>query len=557
MPLAAANPSYKAPTAGAQMRNHKFDIFPAPVLGLDISAPFTQQDPKTATVFVNFIARRYGSETRGGFRRHASNVGGVGTPSPVCTLMAYQPPRGPASTQLAKLFASCEDGNVYDVTSQTNEATAPSVSLTPAGTQNEPGHFSFTNFATGNTNYLCIASAGAGYFTYDDAGGWVNRTASLTGSVTGINVDFVMVWKNRLWFIEENSTRAHYLGVGLIQGATAVFDFGPLLIHGGELRAMASWTVDSGDGVDDKLVLASSMGDVLVYAGTDPTALATFAIVGRWYIGPPPAGRTFMSKYGGDLAVLCENGVESMNRLMQAAGLLDPETQATDTVARRYNEVIGREIRNTRSQSGWNLIHVPSLEAVIVSTPYNELGVDGFQFCFSTIPIAWSSFIGMPMKCAELFDGELFFGTPYGTICKAFVSDSDDELTDGTVGTDVVASLQTAFIAPNEERMQLKRPQLVMPMFQAKEPPSVGVQVNTEWSGEAISGSPTYIPSDQALWDVAQWDQAVWGGSANTYLIWVGASGLGCYMSLRLSIIAKRNTLFTSWKLIYEPGGVM
>ena len=555
MPAIRAIPTYKASRLQAQSRNHKFDIIPAPVRGLDISRPFVDQDPKTALLLRNCIARRYGCELRGGWRRHTTNLGGVGTEASVVTMMGYQPPRGFGSTQLAKLFAACDDGEIYDVTTASNEAAVPASVATLAG-QSEPGEVSFDNFATANTNYLLVVSAGFGYITYDAVGGWVNRNAATIGSVVAATIDSVMVWKNRIWFIEENSTRAHFLPVGQLTGTTSVFDFGPLLTHGGELRAMASWTLDSGDGIDDKLVIVGSQGDVLVYGGTDPTSAATFGIVGRWYVGPPPAGRRFMGKYGGDLSILCEHGVEYMSRMLSAKGLLDPETEGDDSLSHRFSEVIGRDIRSTRGQTGWSVLHVPSLESAILVTPHNEY-TTGVQYCFSTIPAGWSDFKGMPMVSAEVFNGELYFGTANGRVGRAFACDSDDELTDGTVGTTVVGDVQSAFVAPNDDRVSLKRPVLVMPMFQGTRSPSLLARVNTEWSDAGVSGSPSYVADSTSTWGSAIWGTAVWAGALNTFLAWMGATGLGCFMSIRLSFTGARGTLFTSWKVIYEPGGVM
>ena len=559
MPLQVVQARYKPQPLSAQTRVHQFAIFPAPVLGLDTSTPLTEQNPRSATALTNFFTRRYGSELRPGWRRWTTNLGGVGTESPVVTVMAYQPPRGAGSVALAKLFAACEDGKIYDVSSQTSEATVPAAVLTVTG-QTEPGEWSYTNFATAATNYLCAVSANSGafsYYTYDHTGGWVNRTASITGTAGAVNsFDFIMVWKNRIWFLAENSNVAWYLPVGAITGAAASFDFGPLLIHGGELRAMASWTLDSGDGIDDKLVISASQGDILIYGGTDPASASTFGIVGRWYVGPPPSGRRFMSKYGGDLALLCENGVEYMSHLTAARGLIDPETQSDDTPSRRYNEVIGQDIRDTRNQKGWALIHVPSEQSVLITTPTDE-SPDAYQYCFSTIPMGWSKMQNIPMKCSEVFDGNLYFGTEDGKIGKAFSGDTDDELSDGTAGEDVVGRLQTAFVTKEDQEMLLKRMQLVMPMFQSSDPPSFSVRLNTEWSDQGTSGSPPFVINTNALWDVGTWDVAVWGGAANTYLGWIGVEGLGCYASLRISIVGKPRTMFTSWKLVYEPGGIM
>lgn len=556
--LIPAKPTYKALRGGAQAKNHKFDIFAAPVRGLDVSQPLSEQDPKSALFAQNFFVRRYGLETRPGWRRHTTNLGGIGTESPVLSLMGYHPPRGPGSAQLAKLFAACGNGNIYDVTSQTNEATVPGVSQAVPN-QTEAGEFSWTNFSTNGVNYLCAVSANSGassYWTYDHVGGWVNRTAAVTGTGGAVNnFDFVMVWKNRLWFLSENSNIAWFLPVGAVQGAASMFDFGPLLVHGGELRAMASWTVDSGDGIDDKLVIVSSMGDVLVYGGTDPTSASTFGLIGRWYVGRPPEGRRFMTKYGGDVAILCENGVEYLSRLLSSRGLMDPQTEDINT-ARRYNEVIGIDIRDTQGQHGWHILYVPSEESAIIKTNRSDY-ITGFQYCYSSIPTAWSQFKGMPMHAMEVFNGELYLGTSNGRIGRCFSANSDDQLTDGTVGTDVEAELQTAFVAPADDRMSLKRPLLIMPMFQGSSAPSVKAAVNTEWSGEATSGSPAFIPNASALWDQALWNQAVWGGSENSFFLWLGAEGLGCFMSLRLALRAAPRTKFTSWKVVYESGGIM
>jgi hypothetical protein len=472
-------------------------------------------------------------------------------------LAGYLPERGTGSAQTSKLFAFCEDEKVYDVTSQTDEATAPTSVLTIAG-QTEPGYVSHVNFAGVGTNYLLVAIPGVGYYTYDHVGGWVNRTASVTGVAPGMSsVAFVMIWKKRVWFLFHNDTRAYFLPVGAITGAASEFDFGPNLAHGGTPQVLASWTRDSGDGIDDNLVLVGSGGDVIIYAGTDPAGASTFGMIGRWYIGPPASGRRFATKYGGDLGILCENGIEFMSRLVAAQGLLDPDGEQVNAATRRYNEVIANDIRNTRGDFGWQAIHTTSEDCVIIITPHNAVAASSIQYCFSTIPAAWSTFRGIPAATAEFFEGNLFVGTPNGTIQRMFDSDKDDVLTDGSEGTDFVANIQTAFIPPNDDRMRQKIPQLVMTMFTAPEPPSIIARINTEWSGTPPSGTLTFPPNDNALWDSAIWDEAVWAGPGNTYLVWVGVVGLGCYVSLSLSIVGKPRTLFTSWKIIYTLGGLM
>jgi hypothetical protein len=554
MPLQPVRATYRnAPRLSAQTRTHQYAILPAPIKGLDATQPLVAQDPRAANILDNFTVRRSGIELRPGWKRWVTNLGGAGAlANKVVSLMTYFHPN-PA---LSKIFAACDDGNIYDVTAAQAEGFVPPVMVAIPG-QISPGQFSWTNFSTTAINYLCICAAGGGYWTYDAAGGWVNRTPTINpapAAAAAPNWDFVMVWKNRLWFIQNATQDAWYLATNAITGTAANFDFGPLFVHGGQLEAMASYTVDAGDGIDDKLIIAGSGGDLLIYEGTDPSAAATFRIAGRWYVGKPPAGRRWMSKYGGDLAMVTPQGIEFVSRLMQGRSALDPEGLGDDA-ATRYNEVIGAEVRATDGQSFWNLTYFPEEQFMLVTTPYNNAQAS-HQHVFSVIPRAWSRFLAIPMVCAETLNGALYFGTLDGKVGKLFAAPTDDELSTGAPGVSVQGRAQTSFVAPGNDLMALKRPLLVMPMFIAVDTPQVKLQINTEWSASAPPGTPAYVPTVQAMWDVAKWDQALWTGGAFTFTGWVGVLGLGVYMSLSFTLTGSARTLFTSWKIVFEPGGI-
>lgn len=553
MPLKLSRISRKSPPRSAsQTRTQRYGIFPAPSKGLNASSPLVAQDPLTANLLNNFWVRKYGSELRGGYERWTTNLGGIGTEAEVLTLMAYN--RNDIAD--GRLFAACSDGNIYDVTSQSNEAAVPVAVVSIPG-QVIPGQFSFINFSTAANTYLCICSEGGGFWTYDSIGGWVDRTASITGTggPYASQFNFVFAWKNRLWFARGSTTEAYYLAVDSIAGDADLFDFGPLFIHGGDLRAMASWTVDGGDGIDDKMIVMGGHGDLLMYQGTDPSDPTKFGMGGRWYVGQVPNGNRFMSKYGGDVSLITEFGVEYMSHLLNATGLQDPETPR-DFPAARFNEIIGQDVKNTRSVTYWQWMSLPGEVAYVLLTPHNTPNRSK-QYIFSEVNTAWSTFTNMPMVCAEVFNGELYFGTLDGKVAQAFNVDTDDELSDGTVGASVQGDIQTAFVTDPADPMALKRMLLIMPMFQSRSPPQFKAQVNTEWSSAAVAGSPPYAGAEGDVWDVGLWDTAIWGGADNTYFNWIGAEGLGVYASLRMAVVGVRGTLFTSWKLVYEPGGIM
>jgi|GEM_PF-1628145 hypothetical protein len=542
--MARANTSF-AP----QPQRYQGGMFPAPLKGLTVRYTLNAQDANTALLLRNVLCRRYGVELRRGYRRWMTGI-----PGEVRSLMSYLPARGAGSTMQPRLWAAASDGIIYEVTAQ---QVTPTDAVTPFLTvpnQSTPGVFSWTNFSAGGQNYLVACSAGGGVWTFEDSAGWIDRTAGITGTDAS-KFDFVMVWKNRLWFIALNSNIAWYLPVLAFQGVAQPFDFGPLLVFGGDLAAMASWTLDAGDGVDDKLVVVGRGGDVLVYEGTDPATPGEFRIAGRWAVGRVPVGRRFMSKYGGDLSIITPNGIERMSQLTSARGLNVPagELGGTEDWV-RYMERIAQDVRGSYQSPFWQLLHFMGEQCAIIITPHNG-PQDGLQYVFGTLSGGWSEFSGIPMLSIEAHDGELYFGTKDGKVMQMFFGTTDDSLQDGTPGTAVVASVQTSFVALSSDEFHTKRPLMVMPMFIAPSAPSVKAQVNTDWSFQPIPGSPIYSPRGLAVWDSAQWDNAIWAGSGNFYNAWVGAEGLGTHCSLRMDFTGESpGTIFTTWKLLAEVG---
>jgi hypothetical protein len=69
-----------------------------------------------------------------------------------------------------------------------------------------------------------------------------------------------------------------YLPVNSISGAANPLDFGAIARNGGYMQAMGTWTLDAGQGADDYAVFVTSMGEVIVYNGTDPTEPSNMGI---------------------------------------------------------------------------------------------------------------------------------------------------------------------------------------------------------------------------------------------------------------------------------------
>ena len=64
----------------------------------------------------------------------------------------------------------------------------------------------------------------------------------------------VCKYRNRWFFIERNSMNAWYLGINAIGGALNMIPLSGAATKGGKLLFCAVWSLDAGDGIDDKMV---------------------------------------------------------------------------------------------------------------------------------------------------------------------------------------------------------------------------------------------------------------------------------------------------------------
>jgi hypothetical protein len=520
---------------------------PSPTNGLNYLVPITQQDPKDATVLNDMVPRPYGVELRKGWRVHQDPLGGS-----VNTLFKHFPAEGLA---FSKLFAGVSNGNIYDVTIR---GSAP-LSLTIPG-QEVAGEFYTTNFVTEGESYLCLVSKGGGYWVYTTIGGWVNIPAG-TGAMklefpaldTTEPTDFayITVWKNRLWFVKANSGIAYFLPVGQVAGVLEVFDFGPQFKSGGSLEALTSWTVDGGDGIDDKLVVFGGGGDLLIYQGTDPSSATDFSMVGRWFYGIPPYGRRFFSDYGGDTVIVSARGLVFLSELLQFGGKFKDFHNASGKI----NQVIAASVARTRSQPYWEVLYLFAEQLILFNTPDTSVSFDQ-QLVYEINSNGFAWFTGMKMNTVTFFDDSPYFGTSDGYVCQALVGRTDGELLDGTPGQTLEGEVQTAWQGQPDPSV-FKRYLMVEPYFISTGPPSVKVQVNIDWSFTGTAGSPGFVQPEDSVWDTGLWDVARWAGTRNSYKGWAGCEGLGHFASLRLAIRGEPGTIFTNFVLIAEAGGVL
>lgn len=530
-----------------QRQNTKSMFMPPMQGGVNSISPASQMPVTDALVLNNMIPSRIGVHVRKGYREHCEAVPlGDG----IKTLIAVETIKSDGSGT-PRLFACTSDG-IYECTTA-GAATVKVQDFAIKGSAT--GWCSWTSYTTPAASFILVCDQANGYYTYNVGTNVWAKIALGGGGVTGIDpalFDFVMVWKNRVWFVERNSTRGWFLPVGAVLGAANSIDFGNKFRYGGFLKSLWNWSLDGGEGIDDYLVALGSAGDMVIYKGTDPATVGEFNMKGWWFVGKPTEGRRQGGDIGGELMLLTSYGVVQTSSLI--SGL--PITNEQVSISYKINPSINQLIQAGVANAGWMLKMLPSEQIMLVLTP-KEVGQPYLQFCYNTATRAWCTLTGMPMKSAEVWQGSLYFG---GDDNRIYVYDgySDNVLLadDGESATAVEWESLTSFQGLGLPS-NIKRVQFIRPLFIASTPPTFSVQARYDFDTSQIPGSPSYVAPVGSLWDSGLWGTAVWGGGRIVNAPPSGAFGMGRHVAIAMRGRSATETIFVGTDLMVDMGGLL
>ena len=368
-------------------------------------------------------------------------------------------------------------------------------------------------------------------------------TVGITGvdSSSFINVN---LFKNRLWFTQKDTMKVWYLDVANIGGAATSIDFGGIARNGGYLQAMGTWTLDAGQGADDYAVFVTSMGEVMVYNGTDPSTVATWALKGVWQLGQTFARKCFF-KWSGDLLLLTQDGLVPLSSALQSSRL-DPRINLTDKIYYAVSIAATTYYANF----GWQINYFASENMLILNIPISG-GVE--QYVMHTITKSWARFTGLEAYCWETSgSNEIYFGGD-GYVANFYQGNADN-------GTNIQAAAQQAY-SYFDSPGQLKRFTMVRPIFQSNNGlPTTAVSISTDFETQTEFGSLSFNPASTVggVWDVSVWDDALWSAGDIVTKTWVGVTGLGFSASINLAIASQGiDFKWTSTDYVMEKGGVL
>lgn len=360
-------------------------------------------------------------------------------------------------------------------------------------------------------------------------------------SSTFINVN---LFKNRLYFTQKDTLKCWYLPVDSIAGAASPLDFGGIARNSGYLQAMGTWTLDAGQGADDYAVFVTSMGEVIVYNGTDPATADTWALKGVWQLGQTFNRRCFF-KWAGDLLLLTQDGLVPLASALQSSRL-DPRVNLTDKIF----YAVSQAATQYYALDGWQINYFASENMLILSIPTAN-GME--QYVMHTITKSWARFTGIEAFCWEVSgDNDMHFGGE-GFVGTFYTSFADDD-------KNITATVQQAY-SYFDTRGQQKRFTMVRPiLLTANGIPAIAVGVNTDFDTQNITGQVTFNPGtiQTGVWDTSTWDNAIWGGNLAVNKAWLGVTGIGYSAGIYMTMAAQGIEVhWASTDFVMEAGGVI
>lgn len=545
----------------AQQTLQRVVMRPPPVRGINTVDPLALMQPTDAIEMDNLISSDSGVAMRAGWYEYAINVGG-GTTRAVRSLFSFDDATAsslaPPLSQ-SELFAATDTG--IFLAEGGGDMTAVTAEIALSGNQ-YAGYFSCVQYAAGGGNYLIAVSETDGAFYYDGVQ-WRKYTFTTgsagVGQIAGADPAFfcqVVSFKRRLGFVERNSGRSWWLDPLAVFGVAKAFDFGPMLIHGGAVLAMINWTQDSGEGVDDYLVVLSTAGDVAIYKGNDPTSATDWQCAGIWYIGTPPVGRRCFTVTGGNIYIVTEFGIIPIAQVVQGGldNVLTADTEQTKQL-RKLQEQLARDFKFTATIAGWELLGLPNQALLHLARPAQSV-TEHIQYVFHMHSLAWSRMLDVPAETFAYRLGETYGGTSDGRILRVFDGASDRMKIDGTGAQEVRARLTPAFDY-FDSPPAVKRALMIRPNFQAAQKPAYSVKMNADLYINSNPTWPVALTTGGSLWDASYWDNAlaVWGGGVGSWADWRSVRAMGRSLAPTIYIASQQPVILSSLSYMVQSGG--
>lgn len=373
-------------------------------------------------------------------------------------------------------------------------------------------------------------------FYLDEHGNGVWEGASFAGTnllpATLVNVTSS---KQRLWFVEKNSLKVWYSeNAAEVQGNLLCFDLTTIARYGGYLVAVANWTQDGGQGMDDLTVFLTSEGEALVYSGKNPNSADDWTLKGSYLISKPLGYRCLMS-YLGDIVVMTEDGYLPLSKAL-------PLSSANSSQIAFSDKIRGLVLSRTavgKDKFGWQSILYARGGYAIFNVPVNQIFE---QHVVNLNTGAWCRFTNLNAFCWGIFNGRAYFGTTNGVMLF------DESHADNR--NPIEGKVEQAF--SDFGTGALKKLQLLNPHTKSLNPYALTIFSNADFDSEQKPYTEqigeTY--QQQTLWGRVMWSSLGQPSGTKWAVLqtsirsqWIGTSATGFKFSLVFQTCTRGNSI--------------
>ena len=391
-------------------QRHQAMTIPAPTRGLIESENLAYMQPGGAMQVDNWFPTIRGLRLRGGCTRWCDLHEGLDDDDdarePVISAFEY------VDGNNHRMFAG-QPTDLWDVTTDTPV-------LVQSGMLS--GNYAAAQLSNAGGRWMLVVNdAGDGPLRFDGTT-WVTLAAGdLTGPGGIPRAKLVYVWKyrNRLFYIEQSSMNAWYSGIDEHEGELNIIPLSGAATKGGKLLFGATWSIDAGDGIDDKCVMVTDLGEILVFTGSNPGDAASWRQEGRYQIAPP-LGMNAWINLGGDLLIATVEGIVPVSKAITKS--------ATELQLAAISYPINRSWREQvleKREYHWSMEKWDEQGGLFVATPGSKTN-KRHAFAANSVSLAWCRIWGWDVWCWIRMRGDMFFGTGNGLIMQADRTGYDD-----------------------------------------------------------------------------------------------------------------------------------
>jgi hypothetical protein len=377
------------------------------------------------------------------------------------------------------------------------------------------------------------------------SGSLVKETVTApVGTMPWFNVNdihIVLTHQNRVFFADQHNLTVYYLPIQQKSGEVKQIPVNQLFKRGGTIRAVYTWTIDGGNGMDDKLCIFSSNNEVAIYSGTDPDT--DFQLVGVFRFDSPMS-KHCVANWGGELHVLVSSGLIPMSTMIRAES--EQLGQSEKNVVSAFTGIASRY----RLRPGWSVQLDYSTGRMICNLP---LGAPNrFQQMVRKMSTAkWTQWDNLPSRCWQWLDNRLYIGTDDGKVLEVSPSYLNDN------GAPIRVDVQPAwskFKTPAYKDFKMIRPYI---LTDGVPYPFVDIKVDYEVTPPANQPDVSFSISG-ADWDTGTWDVDNWASGISLINAWNGTAAGGNVGAPRLvAFINNCSFSVSGFDVLYEVGSVM